>query len=198
MKEFILIIFLINIASKAFGSCTAYSPCIGISNQEKEEIFQYSPKNIQEENGRDASLMHSILSPSPEISNVIKKYVGIPYVWGGETNRGIDCSAFTREVFLEKGIFLPRTSKEQFNSPMLIEVGPNNLKIWDLLFFKKHSFGPISHVAIYIGEGKMIHSSKNEGGVYISEFQNSGLWQRLFFKAKRVTNKQEIAYVENN
>lgn len=189
MKEFILIIFLINVAFKAFGSCGAYSPCIGISDQEKEEIFQYSPKHYQEEKSNETA---------PEIDKVVKKYVGIPYVWGGETDRGIDCSAFTREVFSERGIFLPRTSREQFNSSMLIDVGPNNLKIWDLLFFKKQAFGPISHVAIYIGDGKMIHSSKNEGGVYISEFQNSGLWQRLFFKAKRVTNKQEIAYVENN
>lgn len=184
MKKFMVIIYLINVAFKAFASCPTYSPCIGVFNQEAEQSFNYSAKFLPEEDS--------------DIYDAVKKYVGIPYLFGGEDDRGIDCSAFIREIFLERGIALPRTSREQFNSPMLTNVDQSALQTWDLLFFKKQAFGPITHVAIYMGEGKMIHSSKNEGGVYISEFQNSRLWQRLFFKAKRVINKQELTYVENN
>ena len=91
-----------------------------------------------------------------------KQYLGIPYLWGGMTTKGFDCSGFVRHVYMMNGIILPRNANQQVNHG--IEVSDfSRLKKGDLLFFgqkggllKKEK---ITHVGIYIGDGRFIHSS---------------------------------------
>ena len=87
-----------------------------------------------------------------------KDFVGNKYVYGGTSLiNGIDCSAFTQAVYKEFGVNLPRNSKEQRNAGPKID-GLSSVKAGDLLCFPKH-------VALYAGEGKMIHAANERKGI---------------------------------
>lgn len=85
-----------------------------------------------------------------------QKYMGVPYVWGGETPSGFDCSGFTQYVMKENGIQLPRTAAEQY--AVGTPVDKANLKVGDLVFFTTYKPGA-SHVGFYMGGGKFLHAS---------------------------------------
>ncbi len=88
-------------------------------------------------------------------------FLGTPYVWGGSTPDGFDCSGFTRYVYRHFGISLPHSSSLQ--STYGTAVSRANLEPGDLVFF----FSPIHHVGIYIGGGKMVNAAGTGKGVRI-------------------------------
>ncbi len=88
-----------------------------------------------------------------------ESWIGVPYTYGGESRRGVDCSAFVQLLYSEFGIDLPRTSSEQYNYSRKIDY--NEKDVGDLIFFKNK--GQINHVGIYIGDETMIHSSTSKG-----------------------------------
>ena len=103
-----------------------------------------------------------------------KTFMGLPYLWGGTSSRGMDCSGFTKTVFFMHGIILPRDASQQYYCGTEVDTsaGWGNLRKGDLLFFgKKNASNPekpsIIHVAIYIGDLKFIHSS---GEIRINSF----------------------------
>ncbi|MCS7224258.1 MAG: NlpC/P60 family protein [Armatimonadetes bacterium] len=94
------------------------------------------------------------------------RYLGIPYRYGGHSpTTGMDCSAFVRTVFAARGIYLPRTSREQvrYGQPVAL----SDLKPGDRLYFANKN-GTINHTGIYIGNGLFIHASGRHGAVTIS------------------------------
>ena len=120
--------------------------------------------------------------------------MGIPYVWGGTSIKGLDCSGFTKRVFQLNGVQLPRDASQQVHIGELVDTknGLDNLMPGDLLFFGSidHITGKekISHVAIYLGNLEFIHAS---GRVRINSFDNtkSNFAEgrlKTFIKAKRV------------
>ena len=112
------------------------------------------------------------LSKKYNIVAIAEKWLGTPYLYGGNTKAGIDCSGFVKNVYHEIGINLPRTSAQQFEY-----LKPTNVPvIGDLVFFKKGNL--INHVGIFIGEGKMIHSSSGKG-VIIQTILGSSLENRF-------------------
>jgi len=104
------------------------------------------------------------------------EYVGVPYHWGGTSpSSGFDCSGFTQYVFAKQGVRLPRTSYQQ------AEVGQSITPDWDavapgdLVMFEEN--GRISHVAIYAGRNRIIHSSSSGGGVRYDDLSTErGRW----------------------
>lgn len=119
-----------------------------------------------------------------KMMDVILSYLGTPYKFGGETKSGIDCSAFTQEVFRQStSISLPRSTSEQ------IKIGEDtpkeNLQFGDLLFFNTTGVNP-SHVGIFIGDNMFAHASEAYG-VTISSFESS-YYKKHFTQAKRVAN----------
>ena len=120
-------------------------------------------------------------STADQIIATAKKYIGVPYLWGGTTPSGFDCSGFLQYVFRQNGINLLRTSKQQYT--MGIWVSKANLQKGDLVFFQTGSNG-ISHVGMYIGNGQFIHASSSNG-VTISSLSNS-YWVRTYYGARRV------------
>ncbi|MGE5496558.1 MAG: NlpC/P60 family protein [Syntrophothermus sp.] len=94
-----------------------------------------------------------------------KSFMGIPYLWGGTSTKGVDCSGFTKSVYFFNGVQLPRDASQQVftGDPVDTKDGFANLKPGDLLFFgTKASNGTkekITHVAMYIGNNEYIHSS---------------------------------------
>ena len=97
---------------------------------------------------------------------VVRSYLGVPYKWGGTTRAGMDCSALTRAVYREAyGIELPRTSRQMYQLGKPVSI-PDQLRSGDLVFFRIDTSGPgISHVGIYVGDGRFAHASSSRGGV---------------------------------
>jgi len=109
-------------------------------------------------------------------------FYGTPYRFGGNSSRALDCSAFVQKVFRANGIELPRDSRSQ--AKYGYKVSLSELKPGDLLFFKTYR-QDVSHVGIYIGNGKMIHAARRGGGVKISSIHDPYYRHRFLF-AKRV------------
>jgi len=109
------------------------------------------------------------------------RFIGTPYVFGGTSSSGFDCSGYTQHVFAMLGISLPRTADAQFYAGRPAVGG---LTTGDLVFFQTYEPGP-SHVGIYIGGGRFIHSSSH--GVMVSALDQS-YWASRYIGAKRVAN----------
>ncbi len=88
------------------------------------------------------------------------RFLGVPYLWGGTSFKGVDCSGFTRTLFLDEGIYLPRDASQQalVGDPVPIDSSFSALTEGDLLFFGRDN-EHISHVAVYLGNQRFIHSS---------------------------------------
>ena len=110
-----------------------------------------------------------------------EEWLGTPYVYGGTSRSGTDCSGFVRNVFKEIDIRLPRTSQEQ--SDQGTSVGTANIQPGDLLFFNTTGNG-VSHVGIAIGDRKFIHASTSRG-VIVSSLEEK-YYDEHFLFAKRV------------
>jgi cell wall-associated NlpC family hydrolase len=102
-----------------------------------------------------------------------ENYIGVPYVWGGETPRGFDCSGFVQYVYRAEGVGLPRTSRQMAGSGFAVSRA--EMTVGDLMLFADN--GPISHVAIYAGNGRFIHSSSSGNGVRYDDLNSQrGRW----------------------
>lgn len=107
----------------------------------------------------------NLQSTAQSIVIVSKKMMGFPYLWGGTSSKGVDCSGFTKLVFFTQGIILARDASQQAKYGEPVDFSNiNNLEIGDLLFFGR-SVHRITHVGIYLGNGDFIHSS---GRVHVS------------------------------
>ncbi len=114
--------------------------------------------------------------------------LGVPYRMGGQSREtGFDCSGFTRHVFENSlGLILPRRASEQANMPGLMQINQSELKPGDLVFFNtlRHTF---SHVGIYIGDNKFIHSPRSGSSVRVEDMRLD-YWQQRFDGARRPPN----------
>lgn len=109
------------------------------------------------------------------------RYVGVPYVFGGNSASGFDCSGFTRYVFGRSGVWLPRAADEQYDVGR--PVGSGSLQPGDLVFFTTYTSG-ISHVGIYLGDDKFISATSSRGVVVDS--LASGYWGARYVGARRI------------
>lgn len=114
------------------------------------------------------------------------RYIGVKYVWGGTSPRtGFDCSGYTQFVFARHGVKIPRTSRAQVAAGTRVPVSFSALRPGDLIMFAQHG-KPISHVAIYAGDRRIIHSTRSGGGVRYDHLDSRrGQWFRNHMVAVR-------------
>jgi hypothetical protein len=94
------------------------------------------------------------------------RYAGVPYVWGGNTSNGLDCSGLVKNCFARCGIALPRRASEQARVGTPVPLDLAQLQPGDRLYFAV-SRSTIDHTGIYIGEGRFIHASMSRGKVAV-------------------------------
>ena len=129
--------------------------------------------------------MHEISSGANYVARRIIQssmdYLGVPYVFGGTSPYGFDCSGYVQYVFALAGISLPRTADVQYEvgSP----ISTTELVEGDLVFFSTYTWGA-SHVGIYIGDGSFIHASSSRG-IAIDSL-GSSYWSSHYIGARRI------------
>ena len=147
------------------------------------------------------------LEKHKKIIKVASTYLEVPYVWGGTNPRtGLDCSGFTQLVYRQMGYKIPRVSKDQSRVGKIVVA--TKIQVGDLLFFDTMSknganitvknidlkdyfesddYRPkdVSHVGIYIGNGKMIHAASGDGKVVISDL-GENYYRKRFLHARRI------------
>ena len=121
------------------------------------------------------------VGPGP--AKTAKKYVGIPYVYGGTTPSGFDCSGLTSYVYKKHGVNLPRTSHKQAEVGRFVR--KPHLRVGDLVFFKTGKTSKVSHVGIYIGQDKFVHAPGRGKKVTIATLSNK-YFQKTYHSARRM------------
>ena len=125
----------------------------------------------------DAGLEPPLVSQA-ELVYFSQKFLGIPYIWGGRSSFGYDCSGFVQMLYNQMGILLPRDSKEQIQDPRFKDIPLNTIEAGDLIFFGK-SREKIMHVGLFLGNNQFIHTSIRENMPWVrisrlSDFEWSG------------------------
>jgi hypothetical protein len=118
------------------------------------------------------------------LASTAKSFLNTPYLWGGRTHFGIDCSGFTQAVYKLHGITLPRDAWQQAENGLVVDFLQEG-KLGDLAFFDNDE-GRITHVGILLNNGQIIHAS---GKVKIDTIDNQGIYSE---EQKRYTHKLKV------
>ena len=132
--------------------------------------------------GKDMpDINYGISSLASSIVATSMNYIGVPYVFGGTSPYGFDCSGYVQYVFANAGISIPRTADVQyeFGTP----ISTTELVSGDLVFFSTYTYGA-SHVGIYLGDNQFIHASSSRG-VTIDSL-GSSYWSSHYIGAHRI------------
>lgn len=139
--------------------------------------------------GESNKLLNQVRDGASDMVLSAMNFLGVRYTRGGNTaESGFDCSGFTRHIFESSvGLILPRRADEQAKLSSLLQVKKEELKPGDLVFFNtmRRTF---SHVGIYVGEGKFIHSPRVGGAVRVEDMREA-YWSKRFTGARRADLK---------
>ena len=140
----------------------------------------------------ESPLVRQVRDTASDMVITAMNFLGVPYRRGGSSqDDGFDCSGFTRHIFeMSLGRVLPRRADEQASAPGLLKIARDDLKPGDLVFFNtlKRTF---SHVGIYVGEGKFIHSPRPGGEVRVEDMRFA-YWHKRFTGARRVDSLADL------
>lgn len=149
-------------------------------NQEKSDTAtadkQATEQDITEGDIKQAETKTNV---NTSVVDVAQSLIGTPYVWGGETTSGFDCSGFIQYVYESQDITVPRTVRDTWNFADAVD----QPSVGDLVFFETYKPGP-SHMGVYIGNRQFIHAGESRG-VEISELDMS-YWKDRYIGAKRI------------
>ena len=182
------------------GAGTSYSVITKLSKGTVVDVLESASngwKKIKTSNGTIGWVSGSYLAngvveqPSTPSTNKVQavidlahKQLGKPYVWGAEGPNSFDCSGLIYYVYKNAAsITLPRTSSAQYSAG--VAVSRSNLKAGDLIFSSTDGTGNITHVAIYVGDGQMIHAPRTGKNVEKVSINNS-YWNKAYVGARRV------------
>lgn len=132
----------------------------------------------------DVSLNASRLSTS-DMLTLSKKFMGLPYTWGGTSSYGYDCSGFVQMLERRRGITMPRDAQPQADWSGVEPVDRKNLEPGDLLYFGS-SAKHITHTGMYLGDGKFIDATTHITPMVRIDDLNDDYWTRLLVATRRV------------
>ena len=162
----------INDNEKYFLPFGALVPCITYDNN----LIVILPDGEKADINKQKLLNSSESITFDRVLELSKSLLGIPYLWGGKSSFGYDCSGFVQTLFNIFGINFPRDSYQQLDYEGLFEIDYFEAKVGDLLFFADNKI--VNHVAICIGNEEIIHSS---GCVKIEKLkENKELYKKLY------------------
>lgn len=149
--------------------------------------------------------LESLPQDKESLVETSRELMGLPYLWGGTSPKGVDCSGFTKTVYFLNGMVLPRDASQQVHTGKLVDSTKNfeNLIAGDLLFFGRPATDSTServvHVGMWIGDNKFIHSM---GEVHISNFDTTAsdfdeYNYNRYLRTKRLLNQEnnQIMYL---
>lgn len=138
-------------------------------------------------------LPHSVLPPSlpNDWRGAALALMGTPYVYGGATRAGTDCSGFVLQVFTPLGLELPRRSADQAQAGLPVEAAA--LLPGDLVFFDTEGRGKVTHVGIYLGEDTFVNANSYKGQVAVDKLMSDRYWAARYLGARRVL-PETLAY----
>ena len=182
------------------GAGTSYSVITKLSKGTVVDVLESASngwKKVKTSNGTTGWVSGSYLTtgvveyPSTPSTNKVQavidlahKQLGKPYVWGAEGPNSFDCSGLIYYVYKNAAsITLPRTSSAQYSAG--VAVSRSNLKAGDLIFSSTDGTGNITHVAIYVGDGQMIHAPRTGKNVEKVSI-NKSYWNKAYVGARRV------------
>ncbi|MFZ5975248.1 MAG: NlpC/P60 family protein [Bacillota bacterium] len=167
---------------KALGYFT-YPTCTGyFGSVTKQSVVNYQKAKKLAADGIVGPATRRALKTDMVIKTA-RKYLGVPYVWGGTSPSGFDCSGFTHYVMLQNEIAIPRTAADQYTKGTA--VSRSSLKPGDFVFFETYKAGA-SHVGIYLGNDQFIHASSGAGKIIISNLFANSYYSAHYIGAKRM------------
>jgi cell wall-associated NlpC family hydrolase len=170
MKKNLLIVVLIGLLT--FTACGSKPRYTSTPVQEKGPQIQSDYPTGEKESSIDRNKM----------GRIIDSFMGTPYEYGGEGRSGIDCSGLVRQVYKQyAGFDLPHDTKKLYQ--LVKQVEAEDLVYGDLVFFSDGWFS-VSHVGIYVGDGKFVHASETYG-VMVSSLEEDH-FRRRYRGARRV------------
>lgn len=168
-------------AASSSSSSKSSSKKSSTSSSTKKSSTSSSSSKKTTASSSSSTTSSSSSSSGQKVVDYALQFVGNPYVYGGTSlTKGADCSGFVQSIYKHFGYSLGRTSRDQYASAGTI-VSTSSLKPGDLLFYG--SSGYVNHVAIYIGNGKIVHASNARTGIKISPYN-----YRAPMRARRVIN----------
>ncbi len=152
--------------------------------QESQEIIVFTQKPLKAWKNREEQYM---------LVKVAKSFMGAPYKFGGESVRGLDCSAYVKKIYEIFDVQLPRSAREQIYAGSAIT--RDQLAVGDLVFFKTRRYAKYpTHVGIYIGNDQFIHSSSGQGRIGVKvDSLSSDYYSRTYVGATRVKKSPDDA-----
>ncbi len=121
-----------------------------------------------------------VINYRDKVTNEVIKYIGVPYLWGGDNPSAFDCSGLVQWTIKKThNILIPRTTKLQYNKWSTFFIYDLfKIKPGDIVYFKTYSSNPVSHVGIYVGDNSFIHAPNQNENVMISKID--GYWRNTF------------------
>jgi hypothetical protein len=122
---------------------------------------------------------------SAAMLDLSRRFLGLPYTWGGTSSFGYDCSGFTQMLLRQRGIMIPRDAHDQAGWDGVRQVARENLEPGDLLFFGPDA-GRITHTGMYLGRDEFIHATAHERPVVQISRLTDEHWTKALLTARRV------------
>lgn len=171
---------------------TEFGPILTLAFGSKLELFEILDSrwySVVLPDGKKAFIQKGDVEPEPfDLVIFSKKFLGIPYTWGGRSSFGFDCSGFVQMLYARLGLYLPRDAAQQVQKGSAVK----SLRQGDLIFWG-HSEGEILHVGMFLDGEEFIHTSVRENRPYLrisrlndSEWSGSGFYR--FRTARRFLN----------
>ncbi|WP_080848820.1 C40 family peptidase [Cytobacillus gottheilii] len=165
----------------------SYMTILPVISEEKEVIKVSTPGSSAYLQKKDVSIFESVhqrcFGNGAMIVQAGEKFIGLPYLWGGMSSYGYDCSGFAYAACRANGYDIPRDASDQAQAGLNVDL--DQIQPGDLLFFAyEEGKGKIHHVGIYYGEGKLLHSPKTGKTIEVIELQNT-IYEKELCAARR-------------